>query len=178
MHQERALETTMSGTAAIHTAGDTNGHVVDVMRQAELELRQLIVERAQVTKRIGTVKRTILGLAKLYGDDILDAVGLDIDRKPGSRQPGITRACRKVLMEARRPMTAREVCDELQRTAPSLLAHHKDPRTTIFTILGRLAMYEEATVLAGDRGQRSWMWAAEHNGGSSQASSEGNELNA
>jgi hypothetical protein len=168
----------MSGTGAIHTAGDTNGHVINVMRQAELELRQLIVERAQVTKRIGTVKRTILGLAKLYGDDILDAVGLDIERKPGSRQPGVTRACRKVLMEARRPMTAREVCDEIQRTAPSLLAHHKDPRTTIFTILGRLAMYGEATVLAGDRGQRCWMWVAEHTGGSSSASDQGAELNA
>ncbi|MFZ0804927.1 MAG: hypothetical protein WAN03_02035 [Candidatus Sulfotelmatobacter sp.] len=168
----------MSGLAAIHTAGDSNGHVINVMRQAELELRQLIVERAQVTKRIGTVKRTILGLAKLYGDDILDAVGLNIDRKPGSRQPGITRACRKVLMEAQRPMTAREVCDEIQRTAPSLLAHHKDPRTTIFTILGRLAMYGEATVLAEDRGRRSWMWAAEQNGGSGQVSDEGNQLNA
>jgi len=151
-----------AGKAANGPSG-ANHHVQDVIRRAEGELRQLIEERAEVTKRIGTVKQTIVGLANLFGDGILDAALLDlVDRKSGSRQPGITRACRRVLMEAERPMSARDVCDEMQRTAPALLSRHKDPMATINTILSRLVEYGEATLLPGDRGQRCWLWAAEH----------------
>jgi hypothetical protein len=151
--------------AAADAPGGENRHMVEVIQQAERELRQLIEERAEVTKRIGTVKQTIVGLAKLFGDGILDAALLDlVDHRSGSRRPGITRACRRVLMEAGRPMSARDVCDEIQRTAPALLAHHKDPLATINTILGRLVEYGEATVLPGDRGQRGWLWAAQREG--------------
>ena len=148
--------------ARLATPGDTNHHVLCVMRRAEQQLRQLIEERAEVTKRIGTVKQTIVGLAKLFGDGALDAVLLEIfDYKKAARQPGITRTCRRVLMEGRRPMSARDVCDEIQRMAPALLARHKDPMATINTILGRLVEYGEATISPGDRGQRTWLWAAE-----------------
>lgn len=153
---------------AAGTPGGANRHVQDVIRRAEGELRQLIEERAEVTKRIGTVKQTIVGLANLFGDGILDAALLDlVDRRSGPRQPGITRACRKVLLEAGRPMSARNVCAEIQRTLPALLARHKDPMATINTILGRLVDYGEATVLAGDHGQRAWLWAAERESKSS-----------
>lgn len=161
------------------SAPGANRHVQDVIRRAEHELRQLIEERAEVTKRIGTVKQTIAGLANLFGDSVLDAALLNlIDRKSSSRQPGITRACRRVLMDAKQPMSAREVCEEVQRTVPALLARHKDPMATINTILSRLVEYGEATVLPGDRGQRAWLWAADHeskpnvHGGESSGSSE------
>jgi hypothetical protein len=155
---------------AMGAAGGANRHVQDVIRRAEGELRQLIDERAEVTKRIGTVKQTIVGLANLFGDGILDAALLElVDRRSGPRQPGITRACRRVLLEAGRPMSARDVCGEIQRTLPALLARHKDPMATINTILGRLVDYGEATVLPGDHGQRAWRWAAERETKSSHA---------
>jgi hypothetical protein len=155
--------------AAADALGNENPHVQNVVRQAERELRQLIEERAVVTKRIGTVKQTIVGLAKLFGDGILDAPLSDmVDRKSGSRGRGITRACRRVLMEARQPMSARDVCDEIQRSAPALLVRHKDPMATINTILGRLLQYGEATVLPGDRGRRAWVWASDRYGRSSR----------
>jgi hypothetical protein len=161
------------GTTADKAEGRPRGanpHVQDVIRRAEGELRQLIEERAEVTKRIGTVKQTIVGLANLFGDGILDTALLDlVDRKSGPRQPGITRACRRVLLEAGRPMSARKVCDEIQRTLPNLLVRHKDPMATINTILGRLVDYGEATVLPGDHGQRAWLWAAERDSKSSHA---------
>ena len=138
-----------------------NRHVLDVVCQAERELRQLIEERSKVTKRICKLKKTIAGLADLFGDGILDAALLDLfDRRSGSRISGITPACRRILMEAGRPMGARDVCDEIQRTLPALLAHHKDPMATINTILGRLVYYGDATGLLRDRGQRAWLWAA------------------
>src|SRR5579863_7035442 len=143
------------------TPAGANPSVQDVIRRVERELRELMEARAEVTRRIGTVKQTILGLANLFGDGILNQALSDlVDRKAGPRQPGITRACRRVLMEAGRPMSGLEVCDEIQRTVPALLVHHKDPIATIKTILSRLVEYGEATLLRGDRGQRCWLWAA------------------
>src|ERR1700733_3735125 len=46
-------------------------HVQEVVRAAHEELRQLMRQRADVMKRIGTVKQTIVGLAHLFGDDVL-----------------------------------------------------------------------------------------------------------
>src|SRR5204863_8895358 len=94
-------------------------HVPQVIRTAHEELRQLMRQRAEIMKRIGTVKQTIVGLANLFGDDVLNEELLElVDRKTGGRQPGFTKACRMVLMEAARPMGAREVCEQIQQRIP------------------------------------------------------------
>jgi len=46
-------------------------HVQEVVRTAHEELRQLMRQRADIMKRIGTLKQTISGLANLFGDEIL-----------------------------------------------------------------------------------------------------------
>jgi len=157
MHQTQSPDPTVSGAP-----GNTNLYVLDVMRRAEQELRQLIEKRAEISKRIGTVQRTMVGLAKLFGDDTLRTDMLHLfARERGTRRAGITWACRKVLMESRRPMGARDVCDEIQRTGPALLANHKHPTASITTILRRLVDYGEAKAMRGDDGQCAWLWVAE-----------------
>jgi chorismate mutase len=75
------------------------GHVQEVIRQAHDELRQLLSQRAEIMKRIGTVKQTISGLANLFGDNVLNEELLElVDRKSNGRQPGFTKACRMMLM--------------------------------------------------------------------------------
>ena len=70
-----------------------------VVKAAHEELLQLMRQRAEIMKRIGTVKQTIAGLANLFGDQVLGDDLLElIDRKPTGRQPGFTKACRRVLM--------------------------------------------------------------------------------
>ena len=64
--------------------------VHQVVKAAHEELRQLLQQRAEIMKRIGTVKQTITGLADLFGEEALGEELLDlIDRKPNGRQPGI-----------------------------------------------------------------------------------------
>jgi len=137
------------------------GHVQEVIRQAHDELRQLLQQRAEIMKRIGTVKQTISGLANLFGDGVLNEELMElVDRKNGGRQPGFTKACRMILMEARRAMTARDLCDYFQDKMPELLARHKDPMASVTTVLNRLVEYGEAeAVLAG--GRRAWKWVAD-----------------
>ena len=152
-------------------AGDTASRVggvpvQQVVEAAHDELRQLMRQRAEIMKRIGTVKQTIAGLANLFGDDVLGDDLLElIDRKPNGRQPGFTKACRTVLMEARGPLGAREMCQELERRAPEMLARHKDPLASVTTVLNRLVDYGEARSLTNDRGRRVWEWISESDQG-------------
>ncbi|MFZ0798688.1 MAG: hypothetical protein WCA13_00645 [Terriglobales bacterium] len=133
-----------------------------VVKAAHEELLQLMRQRAEIMKRIGTVKQTIAGLANIFGDQVLGDDLLElIDRKPNGRQPGFTKACRRVLMEVRRPLGAREVCVELERNAPAILARHKDPLASVTTVLNRLVDYGEARSLNNERGRRVWEWISD-----------------
>jgi hypothetical protein len=137
------------------------GHVQEVIRQAHDELRQLMQQRADIMKRIGTVKQTISGLANLFGDGVLNEELMElVDRKSNGRQPGFTKACRMILMEAGRPMNSRDICDHFQEKMPELLARHKDPMASVTTVLNRLVEYGEAEAVISN-GRRAWRWVAD-----------------
>ncbi len=177
MQAQNAPPTTSGDTSAYHAiapdvneqesagalvANPGNPHVEEVVRQAHEELRQLLQQRAEVMRRIGTIKQTIAGLANLFGDGILSDELLElIDRKSSGRQPGFTKTCRQILMEAKRPVSARDVCDQIQEKAPPMLARHKDPMASVTTVLNRLVAYGEAVAVSLDNGRRAWRWVAE-----------------
>jgi len=136
-------------------------HVQEVVRQAHEELRILLRQRAEVMKRIGTVKQTISGLANLFGDGILNDELMElVDRKSSGRQPGFTKACRMVLMQAGHPMSAREISEYLRVNMPAMLARHKDPLASVTTVLNRLVDYGEAQAVLLSSGRRAWRWVA------------------
>jgi len=163
------------GESSIDTVGSyNNGHVQEVVRQAHEELRHLLRQRAEVMRRIGTIKQTIAGLANLFGDDVLSDELLElVDRKSSGRQPGFTKACRMVLMDANRALSARDVCDRLQQKSPPMLARHKDPMASVTTVLNRLVAYGEARAVALDNGRRAWQWVAD-----AESESEGLQVSA
>ena len=137
------------------------GHVQEVIRQAHGELRQLLQERSEIMKRIGTVKQTISGLANLFGDGVLSEELMElVDRKSSGRQPGFTKSCRSILMQAGHAMNARDICDYFQQKMPALLARHKDPMASVTTVLNRLVEYGEAQAVLLN-GRRAWRWVAE-----------------
>jgi hypothetical protein len=156
MNTENVIADTEGGD---FSAG-SNHDVVNVIRYAHEELRELLQQRKAVTRRIGTVKQTIVGLAKIFGDSALcgDLPGL-VGRGSGQRV-GITDCCRRLLMETGRPLKAREMCDLIQRTMPSVLANCKDPMATVTTVLTRLAKYGEAQIVTSDLGPRGWQWSS------------------
>lgn len=132
-----------------------------VLHQVQDELRNLLQQRAEVTQRICTAKRTIYGLATMLGDDLSKELTDLIDGGGGERKPGFTRACRRILMEAGHPLSAREVHDQLNAQTPILLARHADPIASVTTVLNRLAEYGEAQRVLLKNGKRAWQWAAE-----------------
>ena len=135
--------------------------VEEVIAQAHRELLSLLEQRMQIVQRIGAIKQTISGLANLFGEEVLDDSLLElIDRKPGNRRPGLTRTCRAALMESVLPLTPQNMCDEVRRRRPDLLAHHKSPVASVTTVMNRLVRYGEARMLRTASGRRAWQWAA------------------
>ncbi len=142
------------------SSGDA--YVQEVLRTAHQELLVLLQQRADLMKRIGTVKQTIIGLANLFGDEVLDDELLTlVDRKPNGRQPGFTRACRTVLIESKTALSAREVVAQMQARFAGVLVNHKDPLASVTTVLNRLVAYGEARATANQGGKRVWEWVAE-----------------
>jgi hypothetical protein len=149
-----------TGSGSLLRNGDS--HVQEVVKTAHEELRQLLRQRAEIMKRIGTLKQTISGLANLFGDEILGEDLLElVDRKTGGRQPGFTKACRVVLMEAGRPLAVREVCEQIQQRLPAVLLRHKDPLASVTTVLNRLVEYGEAISVVRENGRRAWQWVSD-----------------
>jgi hypothetical protein len=158
--QYEVISSNGTGNGTLLRNGDP--HVQEVVKAAHEELRQLMRQRAEIMKRIGTLKQTISGLANLFGDDILGEDLLElVDRKTGGRQPGFTKACRMVLMEAGRPLAVREVCEQIQQRLPAVLLRHKDPLASVTTVLNRLVEYGEAMSVVRENGRRAWQWAAD-----------------
>lgn len=137
-------------------------HVQEVIRSAEGELHQLLKTRGELMKRIGTIKQTLAGLANLFGDSVLsDEMRSVLAPKSSSRQSGFTRACRRVVMEAKSPVGARIVCQTLEQRFPEVLVRHKDPIASVTTVLNRLADYSEVRCLLDNNGRRVYEWIAE-----------------
>jgi hypothetical protein len=150
------------GSGIKRVPGTADPHVQEVLRAAHDELRQLVRQRADMVKRIGTIKQTIMGLANLFGDEILNEELLElVDRRPGGRQAGFTQACRIVLMEALRPLGTREVCNQIRERNPTMLLRHKDPTASVNTVLARLVRYGEARTSMGADGRKEWQWVAD-----------------
>ena len=140
----------------------TDLHVQEVIRTAELELLMLLQQRAELMKRIGSIKQTLVGLANMFGDDVLNErlLGL-LDRSTSRRSTGFTQSCRAVLMESPMPISVREVCELLKAKFPGLLEKHKKPTASVTTVLNRLVEYDEARSSQIEGKGRVWQWVAE-----------------
>jgi hypothetical protein len=137
-------------------------HVQEVLRSAERELDRLFRQRADIMKRIGTIKQMLAGLADLFGDSVLDEeLRTLLDRGISDRQKGFTRACRQILMESRNPLRARHGCEEMWRRFPELAGRHKDLGASVTTVFHRLVEYGKARCFLDEQGALVWEWITE-----------------
>ena len=149
-------------------AENTNGaDVLNTMGQLRDELLYLLDRRTAIMRRIGTVKRTIIGLTALFGADALDndvreLVGIEMKQ----RVSGLTNTCRRILLEAECGMAAQDILNAIRSQNPSLLSTHKDPLASLNTVLNRLVTYGEAQRVLMSDNRRGWQWVEESDEGS------------
>ncbi len=139
-----------------------DSHVHEVVRAAHAELQELLHKRSEIMQRIGTVKRTIVGLATVFGKGVVEDDWLEsIDGKRKSTQPGFTKTCRMILMEADGPLTAREVSEGVKARLDQVELRHKDLLASVTTVLNRLSEYGEAKSVTLENGRRGWQWQSD-----------------
>ena len=146
------------------TQGATNSlldrNVRRVIDDAKQKIRELIEQRAQINRRIATTRATIVGLASVFGDEVLQQELFAFMREGGRAtiwQPALTRACRLVLIAAKGPISSRRICEDIRFSDPGLALRNKDLLASITTVLNRLVRYGEVSV-AQVNGRRSWEW--------------------
>jgi len=138
-------------------------HATQVARAALLELDALMQQRAELVKRIGAVKQTLIGLTSIFDCSVeIDHPELLTPLGAGSQVTGLTDACRRVLMQADAPLLPHQVRDRLRFEGLSLESH-RDPVATVTTVLRRLGQYGEARAVTSPKGKRAWQWATTEN---------------
>ena len=142
--------TMANATEPLQTVRDQNLQMV--VERAQDQLQQLTLQRQEIAQRIAVIKRTIHGLALLYGGELQ---GRPEKIATAERRRGITNACRVVLNRADTPLTARGVYFILQNEFPDLFRHSGDYYASLVTILNRLAKYGEAETFLRN-GSRFW----------------------
>src|SRR5580704_6830590 len=78
-------------------------HLLEVIQSMQVELAGLLQQRAEIMRRVGTIRQTLAGLAKLFGDSNPDVDPPAGRGGRGNRPAGFTRACRLILIESRTP---------------------------------------------------------------------------
>jgi len=137
----------------------TNANDVElVIEYAQVEVRALLQQRAEITKRLMAIRRTIADLARAFGHDALGQGRQTLTRPPKrKRHTGLTEAFRSVLMQATHPLTTQAVVREIQAADSGLISHHKDPIASATAILVRLESYGEVSSEVGSSRKRLWM---------------------
>jgi len=153
------MNTTEDQATAMATAPAP--HVLEVIQSMQLELAGLLQQRAEIMRRVGTIRQTLAGLAKVFGESNLDGDLSAGRRGTGNRPAGFTRACRLILMESPTPLGVRRGCDELRRRFPELAQRQKDLSASVSTIFQRLVGYAEARCFRDSQGTRLWEWITE-----------------
>jgi hypothetical protein len=135
----------------------------EVVRAAHRELETLMRQRTEIMRRIGTVKKTLVGLTSIFDCSALSRESLTTIGEGFSSyqagQTGLTNSCRMALLQAGVPLRPSQVRDRL-RFQGLALENHRDPVASVTTILRRLEQYGEAKTVTLPDGKRAWEWVA------------------
>jgi hypothetical protein len=142
------------------TIESANSSVQAVVEEITGQLHSLMQQRDEVVQRIGTVKKTIASLLRLFNDVPVSSELSELLGNKTPRKPGLSAECRLVLMHADRPLSAREVRDSVLDRLPAL-AHHRDSLASVTTVLNRLIRYGEACNMPDETGRHRWAWVTE-----------------
>jgi hypothetical protein len=131
-----------------------------VIGELQHRLRALMLQRVAIGKRIGIIKKTVVGLADLFGSDVIKGELQDLlplHSGPRARaRSGLTALCRQLLREASEPLTLGEIMRQVQIKSPVRLAGQRHPENSLRVILSRLVAYGEAEKVRTKDGACSW----------------------
>jgi preprotein translocase subunit SecD len=143
-------------TAPNKTNTVSDAEIRRILQVAQTELHILLERRSTVLRRITSVRRTISALMNAYGV-LSSQVETSTSNKEDARQKGLTDACRTIVAESNQELTAEEVTQKVRENDPAAFRNHKNPVSSVATILRRLEAYGEAEPKMNRVGRRAWI---------------------
>ena len=143
------------------SGGDASTDLQRTVHFVRAELQGLKARSAEISQRLRKVRQIVIGLAEIVNVDDLDEEmkSLLFDNRSDRRAPipGLTHLCRW-LMKGRpaHAFTIEEFFQYVRQNHPALLAHHKQPKATIKTMLTRLVAYGEIVEVSVQNDRRRW----------------------
>jgi hypothetical protein len=138
------------------TNPEVDWHAKEILNRTEEKLLELTQQKNEVSRKIEALRRTANALIDMFGEHLISPDFLRVlGRKTPTHARGFTDACRQVLLKADRPLRVSEICERLGQEYPDILQRHKDPVSSVGTILNRLVSYGEAKI-AVVNGRKAW----------------------
>jgi hypothetical protein len=163
--EKHMFDQTRSSPESVSLQTADIGHAKQVAGRIQQELQMLLRERSAISKRIGLMKRTLVGLAEISGLDVANRGRRTAsDEPPAPRRTcrsrsGLTETCRRTLMGLSQPTTTRQLYERIEQQDPSLFARNKHPMESLAVVLKRLVSYGDVLDVAGAGDGRTWLWA-------------------
>jgi hypothetical protein len=133
--------------------------VEEIIAGMKKELHTLYEERSAVDRRMDTIKKALVGLATLYGDETLSIDFLQSTDPPRKRpRAGLTNICRSILMQSKVPLRTAEICRLVTEQNPDALKLHKNPSASVAVVLRRLVKKGQVHPLEKGRAKTEWTW--------------------
>jgi hypothetical protein len=133
--------------------------IEEIIAEMKKELHTLYAERCAIDRRMDVIKKALVGLATLYGDE---ALAIDFLRPPDPPKNGqrmsLTDTCRSVIMQSKSPLRTREIHQLLVQKDPDLLKLYKQPFVSVAMVLRRLVKKGQVRAVAKGHGRTEWEW--------------------
>jgi len=158
--QNASVSRNGDGQAASEGLGGKDAQRVIASLQSELQT--LIAQRVSITRRMALIRQVVTGLANFVYRGSESNLGSPLFPKQAREHDslrGLTAECRQLLTRSSKALTLREIVQEIQTQTPLILAHHKQPMTSVRTVLGRLVVYRQATEVLTEEGRLAWRGA-------------------
>jgi hypothetical protein len=145
------------------TAPNPSGSRVEqILKECHLKLQDLVRDQAEISARIKVIKKTLAGMATIFGKDILDrslAESIECLCAPPvcANRIRLTQACRLLLRQAAKPLTLREISRGIVDPQVSVLTQRWVRGAPVKAVLNRLELYGKVSVVITN-GCRKWKW--------------------
>ena len=133
-----------------------------IRRQALSELQQLVGKRAQLSRRISVLRKTVRAL--IADEARRNPPVHPLIRLTPRKRHGITHVCRSILQQATRPLAVQEIVDTIRILHPSAIRGNTDILGAVPAVLRYLLESGEANNTFNEEGVRTW-FAARCNAG-------------
>ena len=124
-----------------------------VVRSAQMEMRELLLRRREISKRIAVLRRTLRLVrgANQKGDAVVPA-----PRVRSRKSAAIIDACRMVLKQATKPLIRSEITELIRASRRAEITHHPNLSAAVTSALSHLLACGEANNTFNDEGRRTW----------------------